>query len=230
MQLFALQFLLSFYFVPNIKIFLLKVDRATCLLGDFFTWVADALAFRSGEACLGAKDDRRAAEATEAREETSQRGWILLGGTPGSIDKFASGQKACLACIPRSVHRPCKTEPRFACAWRVSCVSFSSPRRSREIFRAPPIHRRDTSSSFFSFFFFFQRVCSLFPSEIVRSFLSFLKSFFNPAMIFEFLYNLVLILVNKDEILREMQMRNHALQWTSFYIYRVEKKVCPWLS
>ena len=64
----------------------------------------------------------------------------------------------------------------------------------------------ETHHRVFFLFFFFQRVCSLFPSEIVRSFLSFLKSFFNPAMIFEFLYNLVLILVNKDEILRELKM------------------------
>lgn len=119
---FSLRIILLYgHSAPSIKIFLLKVDRAKCLPGDIFTSTARAMALGNGEARLGAKDDRRVAE--NIREETCQGGWILLGGAPGSIDKFASGQKACLICIPRSVHRPCKAEPRFACAWRTSCVS-----------------------------------------------------------------------------------------------------------
>lgn len=45
----------------------------------------------------------------------------MLRHPPGSIDKFASGQKACLVCIPRSVHRPCNVVSRGSRV-RVTCV------------------------------------------------------------------------------------------------------------
>lgn len=52
-------------------------------------------------------------------------GWRVdpsrLWHPPGSIDKFASGQKACLVCIPRSVHRPCNIVSRGSRV-RVTCV------------------------------------------------------------------------------------------------------------
>lgn len=66
---FSLRIILLYgHSAPSIKIFLLKVDRAKCLPGDFFTSTARAMALGNDEARLGAKDDRRVAE--NIREET----------------------------------------------------------------------------------------------------------------------------------------------------------------